>query len=97
MNYIGKKVIVRCNNAGVFFGTLKEYDNVSREAVLGDVRCVHYWERAAGLAQVAMDGVGSNSRLTMVVPEMAVMDVIEIIPCSDKAIANLEGQKIWKI
>lgn len=97
MNYIGKKVIVRCENAGVFFGTLKEYDPFAREAVVGDVRCIHYWERAAGLPQVAMDGVGSNSRLTMVVPEMAVMGVVELIPCSDKAIANLEEQKIWKI
>ena len=97
MNYIGKKVIVRCNNAGVFFGTLKEYDNASREAVLGDVRRIHYWEGAASLSQVAMDGVGINSRLTMVVPEMVVMEVIEITPCSDKAIKNLEGRKIWKI
>ena len=97
MNYIGKTVIVRCNNAGVFFGTLKEYDNASREAVLGDVRRIHYWQGAASLSQVAMDGVGINSRLTMVVPEMVVMEVIEITPCSDKAIENLEGQKIWKI
>lgn len=97
MNYIGKKVIVRCNRAGVFFGTLKEYDNASREAVLGDVRRIHYWQGAASLSQVAMDGVGINSRLTMVVPEMVVMEVIEITPCSDKAIENLEGQKIWKI
>lgn len=97
MNYIGKKVIVRCNRAGVFFGTLKEYDNASREAVLGDVRRVHYWTGAASLSQMAMDGVDINSRLTMVVPEMVVMEVIEIIPCSDKAIKNLESQKIWKI
>ena len=97
MNYIGKKVIVRCNRAGVFFGTLKEYDNACREAVLGDVRRVHYWTDAASLSQMAMDGVGINSRLTMVVPEMVVMEVIEITPCSDKAIKNLEGQKIWKI
>lgn len=97
MNYIGKKVIVRCNRAGVFYGTLKEYDNANCEAVLGDVRRIHYWEGAASLSQVAMDGVGINSRLTMVVPEMVVMEVIEIIPCSNEAIKNLESQKIWKI
>lgn len=97
MNYIGKKVIVRCNRAGVFFGTLKEYDNTTREAVLGDVRRVHYWEGAASLSQVAMEGVRDSSRLTMVVPEMAVMEVIEIIPCSDKAVESLENVKVWKI
>ncbi len=97
MNYIGKKVIVRCNNAGVFFGTLKEYDNASREAVLGDVRRIHYWQGAASLSQVATEGVGKGSRITMVVQEMAVMEVIEIIPCSSSAIDNLDNFKVWKI
>ena len=97
MNYIGKKVIVRCNRAGVFFGTMKEYDNTTREAVLGDVRRVHYWVGAASLSQMAMEGVRGGSRMTMVVPEMAVMEVVEIIPCSDKAVENLENVKVWKI
>lgn len=97
MDYIGKKVIVRCNRAGVFFGTLKEYDSTTREAVLGDVRRVHYWEGAASLSQMAMEGVGVGSRLTMVVPEMAVMEVIEIIPCTDKAVECLENFEVWKI
>jgi hypothetical protein len=97
MDYIGKKVIVRCNRAGVFFGTLKEYDSTTREAVLGDVRRVHYWEGAASLSQMAMEGVRVGSRLTMVVPEMAVMDVIEIIPCADKAVECFENFKVWRV
>lgn len=97
MDYIGKKVIVRCNRAGVFFGTLKEYDSTTREAVLGDVRRVHCWEGAASLSQMAMEGVSGSSRLTMVVPEMAVMEVIEIIPCADKAVECLENFEVWKI
>lgn len=35
MNYpIGKKVIIRTNHAGVFFGTLSEYDAVIRTAAM---------------------------------------------------------------
>lgn len=99
MDYIGKKVLVRCNRAGVFFGTLKEYDGQTREAVLTDVRRIHYWDGAASLSQLAVEGVKRprNCRFTLVVPEMAVMEVIELIPCSEAAIANIEQVPVWKI
>jgi hypothetical protein len=30
------------------------------------------------------------------VPVMQVVEVIEIVPCSDEAISNIEGVWIWK-
>lgn len=96
--YIGKKVIVRCNRAGVFFGTLKEYDHNTREAVLADTRRIWYWDGAASISQLAIDGTSAphNCKFTVVVPEMAVMEVIEIIPCSDKAIKSIEEVSVWQ-
>lgn len=96
--YIGKKVIVRCNRAGVFFGTLTEFDKVNREATIADCRRIWYWDGAASISQLAVDGTSNpeNCKFTVVVPEMSVMEVIEIIPCTDKAIKSIEEVVVWK-
>lgn len=97
-DYIGKKVIVRCNRAGVFFGTLSEFDSMTREASLVNVRRIWYWDGAASLSQLATDGTIAPRacKFTVTVPEMSVMEVIEIIPCSDKAIKIIEEVSEWK-
>ncbi|MBR3783985.1 MAG: hypothetical protein IKJ78_05945 [Bacteroidales bacterium] len=97
-DYTNKKVIVRCNRAGVFFGTLKEYDHNTREATLTDCRNIWYWDGAASIHQLATDGVTrpDNCKFTVVVPEMSVMEVIETIPCTDKAIKIIEEVSVWK-
>ena len=99
MNYTNKKVIVRTNRAGVFFGTLKEYDHVNREATIENCRQIYYWSGAATLLQMAQDGVKypSNCKFTMAVKELTVMDVIEIIPMTDNAVDNMESVDVWKI
>ena len=98
-NYINKKCIIRANRAGVFFATLTEFDSTNRIAILTDCRRLWYWSGAASLNQLAMDGVKhpNDCKFTVVVPQMQVMDVIEIIPCTDKAINNIESVRIWKI
>ena len=97
-NYIGKKVLVRCNRAGVFFGTLAEFDSISREATLSNVRRIWYWDGAASLSQLATDGTNAprSCKFTVIVPEMSVMEVIEILPCSDKAIKSIEEVSVWQ-
>ena len=99
MDYTNKKVIVRTNRAGVFFGTLKEYDHVSREVTIENCRQVYYWTGAATLLQMAQEGVKypSNCKFTMAVKELTVMDVIEIIPMTDNAVDNMESVDVWKI
>lgn len=98
MNYINKKCIIRTNRAGVFYGTIAEYDNINREATITDCRRLWYWSGAASLSQLAMEGVKrpNDCKFTVVVPVMAVMEVIEIIPCTDEAIKIIEGVKVWK-
>ena len=92
----GKKVIVRANEAGVFFGTLKEKNEKS--VIMTDVRKIHYWEGAAAVEQIAADGIkkSESSRLTVVVSEMEIENPVQIIPCTEGAIANLEAIKEWK-
>ena len=98
MDYTNKKVIVRCNRAGVFFGTLKEFDKENRIAVIGDCRQLWFWSGAASLLQLATEGVKNPNgcRFTVIVEEISVAEVIEIIPCSDAAIKNIEEVKAWR-
>lgn len=98
-NYpINKKCIIRTNSAGVFFATLAEFDATNRIATLNDCRRLWRWGGAASLSQLANEGVKDSgySRFTVVVPQMQVMEVIEIIPCSDAAIKNIEAVRVWK-
>lgn len=98
-NYKEKKVIVRCNRAGVFFGTLSEFDKANRIATISNCRRLWYWDGAASLSQLATEGTKKpqNCKFTVEVPEMEVLEVIEIIPCTETAIKNIEEVPVWKI
>ena len=91
-----KKVIIRSDRAGVFFGTLKEKNG--SEVTLTDCRRIWYWEGAASISQLAVTGTVNPSgyKFTVVVPEITVLGVIEIIPCTDEAIMSIEGVPVWK-
>ena len=97
-NYIGKKCVIRTNRAGVFFATLAEYDVQTRTATLKDCRRLWYWSGAASLSQLAIEGVKNPDacKFTITVPEMQVMEVIEIIPATEVAIKNIERVVAWK-
>ena len=91
-----QKVIVRCDRSGVFYGEIKERNG--SEVVMTNARCLWYWYGAASLLQLALEGVTNpkECKFTVYVPEIALLDAIEIIPCSDKAIESIEGVKEWK-
>lgn len=97
-NNINKKCVIRTNRAGVFFGTLADFDPTTRIAELHNTRRLWYWDGAASLSQLATEGVKNpaSCKFTVTVPQMQVMEVIEIIPCSDEAIKNIESVTIWK-
>lgn len=89
--------IIRCNEAGVFFGHIKE--RRGSEADITDVRRIHYWNGAASLSQLAMEGVTNPSacRFSVTVPIMTVLNVIELIPCTDAAVKNILEVPVWRI
>ena len=89
--------IVRGDRSGVFFGNIKERDG--REVTIANCRCIHYWEGAASLLQMMRDGVArpEDCRFTVTVSELAILDAIEILPCTEKARDCILGVTEWKI
>lgn len=89
--------IVRCDGAGVFAGNIKERNG--DEVVLTNARRIWYWDGAASLSQLAMEGVTKpqNCRFTVTVPEVILFNVIEIIRCTDAAEACIKGVREWKM
>ena len=95
--FINKKVIVRGDRSGVFFGTLSSKDG--QEVELKHCRRLWCWSGAASLSQLANEGVKkpNDCNFTVTVESICILDAIEIIPCTDMAISNIEGVKEWKI
>ena len=81
---------------GVFFGNIK--DRKGDEITMTNVRRLWYWDGACSISQLAVDGTKKpdNCKFTIAVPEMIILGVIEIIPCSDFAVENIKGVKEWK-
>ena len=96
-NFIGKKVIVRGDRSGVFYGTLAEKDG--REVKLTKCRRLWYWDGAASISQLATDGTvkPNQCKFTVTVDEILIMDAIEIIACSETASNKIEGVREWKM
>lgn len=94
---IGKKVIIRGDRSGVFFGVLAERHN--KEVKLTHCRRLWYWSGAASLSQLSVDGVANptNCKFTVRVDEIVILDAIEIIPCTQKAINSIEGTWEWRM
>lgn len=93
---IGKKVIIRGESSGVEFGTLVAHHGC--EVTLHNARRIWYWEGAASLSQLAKDGTAlpEKCKFTVSVDSITILDAIEIIPCTDKAIKSIEDVKEWK-
>ena len=94
---INKKVIVRGDRSGIFYGTLKEKNG--SEVTLEKCRRLWYWDGAASISQLALEGTRKpkDCKFTVTVDEIVIMDAIEIIPCTNDAIASIEGVKEWKV
>lgn len=88
--------IVRTNRAGVFFGKIKEQSK--DEVVMTEVRKLWYWDGAAAVEQLAIDGTKKPGRckFTVVIPEMAIAEPIQIIPCTEKAVNSISGVAVWQ-
>lgn len=96
-NLIGKKVIVRGDRSGLFFGTITDKDG--QEVELTNCRRLWYWDGAASISQLAAEGTKNpeNCKFTVVVPLIRVIDCIEILECTDDAIKSIEAVDVWRI
>lgn len=93
---IGKKVLIRGNRSGVEFGELVSQNG--SEVTLKNARRIWYWDGAASLSQLAKDGTSNPSgcKFTVSVDSITILDTIEIIPCTVKAIKSIEEVRVWK-
>ncbi|MGA2875514.1 MAG: hypothetical protein ABSE82_08250 [Nitrososphaerales archaeon] len=88
--------IVRTYSAGVFAGYVKSRNG--RECEIVKVRRIWYWDGAASLSQLAVDGVSKpqNCKFAVEVDKITVTEAIEILPCTEKARKNIQEVKEWK-
>lgn len=89
-------VIVRTYSAGVFAGYLKNHEG--KQVELLKVRRIWYWDGAASLSQLAMEGVSkpTNCKFPCEVNKVILTETIEIIPCTEKARKSIKDVKIWE-
>ena len=85
--------VVRTYSAGVHIGYVKRREG--QDADLVNSRRLWSWDKAASLSQVAMEGCNTK-KFAMVLPFITLTDVIEVIPCSQKAKTRLEALPEWK-
>ena len=91
-----KYVIVRTYSAGAFAGRLKS--RTGREVTLQDARRLWYWEGAASLSQMAMQGTSKpeKCKFPVAVDEVLLLETIEILPCTEIARKSIEGVPLWQ-
>lgn len=89
-------VIARTYSAGVFAGYLESRDG--QEGRLRLARRLWYWDGAASLSQLAVDGVSKPDKCKFPA-EVAYVDltqIIEIIPVTAKAKESIAAVKVWQ-
>ena len=90
-------VICRTYSAGVFAGYLKSRNG--KEVTLLNARRLWYWDGAASLSQLAMEGTSKpgDCRFPCEVKSVDLMEAIEILPCTQKAKDSIAGVGVWKM
>lgn len=92
-----KYSIIRTFSAGVHFGIVKSREG--KEVVLTDTRRIWYWEGAASLSQMAVEGVSKpkECKFSVTLSEILLTEAIEIIPCTEKAAKCILEVPEWKV
>lgn len=90
-------VIVRTYSAGVFAGYLKRREG--KEVELLNARRLWYWQGAASLSQLAEEGTSTPSgcKFPCETSKVTLTEAIEILPCTEKAMASIREVAIWKM
>jgi len=91
----GKYSIVRTYSAGVFAGYVVERNG--KEVKMTKARRLWYWDGAATLSQLAMEGVKApqNCKFPVAVDEIILTEAIEIIPATKLAKKSIELVPVW--
>ena len=92
----GDYCIVRTYSAGVFAGIVEE--RKGKEVTMRNARRTWYWDGAASLSQLAMEGTKKPElcKFPCEAEKIFLTEAIEIIPCTKKAIKSIRGVPEWK-
>ena len=92
-----QKYIIRGDRSGVFYGEILSRSGT--EVEIRNCRRLWYWNGAASLSQLALEGVTRPQacKFTVTVPLLVILDAIELIPCSEAACASIDGVPVWKM
>ena len=88
--------IVRTYSAGVFAGYVKSRNK--DEVVMMKARRLWYWDGAASLSQLSVDGVSKpeSCKFPCEIDNIVLLGVIEILSVTEKAKKSIDGVEIWK-
>jgi hypothetical protein len=94
-HFIGHYCIVRSARAGVFAGTVASRNG--QEVCMTNARRIWYWDGAASLSQLAISGASrpENCKFPAAVPNVMLMEVVEILPTTDSAEQFIKGVAEW--
>ncbi|NBU34686.1 hypothetical protein EB077_13435 [bacterium] len=89
--------IIRTYSAGVHFGVVAKREG--REITLKNARRIWYWDGAASLSQMALEGVKKpeNCKFSVSLPEILLLEGIEVIPCTEAATKSLLAVPDWRV
>jgi len=92
----GDYIICRTYSAGVFAGTLAS--RKGQEVELKNARRLWYWDGAASLSQLAMEGVKKpeNCKFPCEVTSVVLLNAIELLPVTLAARESIKRVKIWE-
>ena len=95
-----KFVIIRTHSAGVWMGKIKSLKG--SVAIITKARRLWYWSGAASLSQLAIEGTKrpNDCKFTMTINDddgVYLPQVIEVLPCTQEAVNNINSVKEWKI
>jgi hypothetical protein len=88
--------IIRTYSAGVHAGYVKEHNG--KEVTLINARRIWRWAGAFTLSELAKTGVEKpdECKFSVTVPEIILTEAIEIIPCTETAMENIQGVKDYE-
>ena len=88
-------VIVRTLSAGVFAGILES--RTGKEVFLSQARRIWYWEGAASLSQLAVDGTRCPKECKFPAPvNVTLTEAIEILETTPQARKSIESVPVWQ-
>lgn len=84
---VGDAVLVTTEHRGVFFGFVRDPLSADNRITLSDAQMAIYFANTRGVFGLASAGPNKDCRIGGPVPEITLMKVTAIAPCTPEAVA----------